>query len=382
MSKKKIVSCVNELGFPFKTLDPFLFCVYHKDAYPAGNKKMEAPRRGNGADFNPNAPYRMYHGERIPGFPQHPHRGFETVTATTTGIIDHADSMGYGGRYGQGDLQWMTAGAGIVHGEMFPLVNMDKPNPTRFFQIWLNLPAKDKMVDPAFSMHWAEAIPRIKADDGKSEVVVWAGTYKDRSGLPPPPNSYASQPQNDVGIFFITLQPGGEVTLPAAEGGASTNRVAYFVEGDQLGINGDPYSSHCALTLKADQNATFSNPSSGSVVDVLILQGKPIGEPVVQHGPFVMNTDKEIQQAFTDYRRTQFGGWPWPQDDYVFPRDKGRFSLQKGEYSYPPSSICADGAQEESDKEEGGKFSSQVHYSSSTTNNKEGVLNTDEELSK
>jgi quercetin 2,3-dioxygenase len=129
---------------------------------------MFAPRRGNGQDFNPNQAYRMYHGDRIPGFPQHPHRGFETVTATMgifpiflltfsyppflEGLIDHTDSLGNGGRYGQGDLQWMTAGSGVVHGEMFPLINSDRPNPCRFFQIWLNLPSKSKMVPPDFAM--------------------------------------------------------------------------------------------------------------------------------------------------------------------------------------------------------------------------------------
>ena len=107
-----LITSVERLGFPFRTLDPFLFCVYHKDLYPAGDELMRAPRRGNGADFDPSAPYRMYHGDRIPGFPQHPHRGFETVTATLEGIVDHTDSMGSAGRYGHGDLQWMTAGKG------------------------------------------------------------------------------------------------------------------------------------------------------------------------------------------------------------------------------------------------------------------------------
>ena len=101
MSKvHKLITCIDSLSFPFKTPDPFLFCVYHKDSYPAGNDKMEAPRKGNGADFDPNAAYRMYHGERIPGFPQHPHRGFETMTATMEGLIDHTDSQGNAGRYG------------------------------------------------------------------------------------------------------------------------------------------------------------------------------------------------------------------------------------------------------------------------------------------
>jgi len=115
---------------------------------------MQAPKRGNGADFDPKAPYRMYHGDRVPGFPQHPHRGFETVSCSITGLVDHTDSCGNAGRYGFGDLQWMTAGKGVVHGEMFPLVNRNSPNTLRFFQIWLNLPAKSKMVNPDFVMVW------------------------------------------------------------------------------------------------------------------------------------------------------------------------------------------------------------------------------------
>ena len=134
------VRSVNRLGFPFETQDPFLFCVYHDDQYPAGDAKMQAPRRGNGADFDwsqvsvsarrcdslavvaapgPDRlctcqPYRMYHGDRVPGFPQHPHRGFETLTTTLEGRVDHTDSMGNAGRYGDGDLQWMTAGAVLL----------------------------------------------------------------------------------------------------------------------------------------------------------------------------------------------------------------------------------------------------------------------------
>ncbi|RYH21789.1 pirin family protein [archaeon] len=149
---KNVVTNIKPLSFPMETLDPFLFCVYHKDYYPAGDEKMRAPRRGDGADFDSRAPYRMYHGDEIPGFPQHPHRGFETLTATLEGLTDHSDSQGNAGRYGNGDLQWMTAGKGVVHGENFPLINKDKPNTLKLFQIWLNLPRKSKMVDPAFVM--------------------------------------------------------------------------------------------------------------------------------------------------------------------------------------------------------------------------------------
>jgi redox-sensitive bicupin YhaK (pirin superfamily) len=153
MSKvNNVIKVVESMSSPMKTLDPFLFAVHHVDYYPAGDSKMRAPRHGNGADFNPSSPYRMYHGDQIPGFPHHPHRGFETLTATLAGLIDHADSMGNAGRYGEGDLQWMTAGKGVVHGEMFPLINQDKPNTLKLFQIWLNLPKASKMVEPSFVM--------------------------------------------------------------------------------------------------------------------------------------------------------------------------------------------------------------------------------------
>jgi quercetin 2,3-dioxygenase len=326
---------------PFDTLDPFLFCVYHNDNYPAGNEKCEAPRRGNGMDFDPNADYRMYHGTKVPGFPSHPHRGFETLTATIDGIIDHADSLQNGGRYGWGDNQWMTAGKGIVHGEMFPLVNNDKPNPLRFFQIWLNLPSKDKMADPCYVMHWAEDIPKYTSPDELAKMTIFAGQFNDNDGkklvsLQPPPNSWAMKPENEVGVYHITLQPGGTLTLPAAISGSKINRRAFFIEGTSLLINDEKGRAKNAITLDASIDARLKNDGA-TVTEVLVLQGNPIGEPVAQHGPFVMNTQQEIQEAFSDYRRTQFGGWPWPDDDQIFPRTTGRFSKQNNIEELPPS---------------------------------------------
>ena len=143
---------------------------------------MEVPGiHGSGADFNPKKPFRMYHGDVVPGFPQHPHRGFETITATIEGIIDHTDSLKNAGRYGHGDLQWMTAGKGIVHGENFPLIHQDRRNPTRFFQIWLNLPAEKKMVKPDFVMHWAPDVKKV--DEGGMHATIWAGSYNGIQGM-------------------------------------------------------------------------------------------------------------------------------------------------------------------------------------------------------
>ena len=153
---------------PMETQDPFLFAVYHYDKYPVGDHLMQAPGRGNGSDFDSSKPYRYYHGDRIPGFPQHPHRGFETISCIVEGLVDHADSLGAGGRYGNGDVQYMTAGKGIVHNEMFPLVHDDKPNTLKMFQLWLNLPRKKKFVEPGQKMLWAEDIPIIKNDKSKN----------------------------------------------------------------------------------------------------------------------------------------------------------------------------------------------------------------------
>lgn len=260
----------------------------------------------------------------------------QTVTATLEGLIDHTDSCGNAGRYGGGDLQWMTAGRGVVHGEMFPLIHSDKPNTLRLFQIWLNLPKKSKMVEPGFAMHWAEHIPHIVSDDGKSDVTVWAGSLAgfSKRGLPPPPESYGSKEESDLGIFHVKLSPGGSYTMPPASGGAGTTRMAYFVEGRGVVIGNKTFTEHCAVTIHAEYDATFSNPSTDEA-EILILQGRPIGEPVAQSGPFVMNTQAELQQAYMDYRRTQFGGWPWQEDAVVFQRTKGRFALLNGTETVP-----------------------------------------------
>src|SRR3954467_12398993 len=190
-----------QLGFPWQTEDPFLFCVHHDDAYPAGNEelgpKASLAGRNIGQDFEGKDGWRMYHGDVVPGFPQHPHRGFETVTIVRRGFIDHSDSLGATARFGGGDVQWLTAGSGIVHSEMFPLLDAKGPNPLELFQIWLNLPSADKLAEPHFSMLWNDAIPRVTATDEygrNTQVTVIAGHYKNAKAYSPPPHSWASRP--------------------------------------------------------------------------------------------------------------------------------------------------------------------------------------------
>ncbi|MCB0357494.1 MAG: pirin family protein, partial [Bdellovibrionales bacterium] len=126
---KELVKDYFKIDFHWKTKDPFLFCAFHNDQYPKANRflgpKSDIQDRPLGQDFTLKDGFRMYHGKTIPGFPLHPHRGFETITLVRKGFVDHADSLGAAGRYGRGDVQWMTAGCGIQHSEMFPLLQQD-----------------------------------------------------------------------------------------------------------------------------------------------------------------------------------------------------------------------------------------------------------------
>jgi len=318
------------LGFQWPMIDPFLFCAHHDDAYPAGDENLgpDAPLEGRdlGQDFAGTDGWRMYHGLEVPGFPNHPHRGFETVTYVRRGLIDHADSLGAAARFGRGDVQWLTAGRGIVHSEMFPLLDRSAPNPLELFQIWMNLPAEDKMVDPYFTMLWSDDIPVLAARDDQgrtTEVTIIAGELAGLRPPPAPPNSWASRPAADVAIWHVRLDPGANWQLPPA-GSAETARTLYVFGGDELAIGDGAIGTDTGAIL--DPEATVDLRAGGTEVDALLLQGKPIGQPVAQYGPFVMNTRAEIEQAFTDYQRTQFGGWPWDSDHPVHGRDQGRFA--------------------------------------------------------
>jgi len=315
---------------PWVTADPFLFCVHHDDQYPAGNDHQgpDAPLDGRnlGQDFEGKDGWRMYHGERVPGFPGHPHRGFETVTLVRNGLIDHSDSLGATARFGHGDVQWLTAGTGIMHAEMFPLVKQGEPNPTELFQIWLNLPAEDKHAPPHFAMLWSQDIPRVTFTDAAGRhttVTVAAGELEGRRAPPPPPRSWASRPDTDVAIWTVRLEPGATWTLPPAKN-PRAQRTLYFFEGDALKVADHAFREHQILAVSSDVALRLEAP--GGAVEVLMLQGLPIGQPVMQYGPFVMNTREEIQQAVSDYQRTRFGGWPFDQDDPVHAREEGRFA--------------------------------------------------------
>ena len=342
MSDSAIVQ-IEKLGFPWQTLDPFLFCVHHDDAYPKGNGQFgpaaSLAGRSIGQDFGGKDGWSMYHGQAVPGFPSHPHRGFETVTIVRKGLTDHSDSLGAAARFGGGDVQWLTAGKGIVHSEMFPLLDTDQPNPLELFQIWLNLPARSKMAEPHFTMFWAEDIPHrfyAGADGATTEVACIAGRLDGARtpaaggaadvavALAPPPDSWASQAEADVAIWTLRMEPGARWTLPPAVNPAALRKL-YFFEGASATVAGRAIGERVAIELRATSAVEIVN-TGADVAEFLMLQGRPIGEPVAQYGPFVMNTEAELKQAFADYRRTEFGGWPWPDHAPVHGPERVRFA--------------------------------------------------------
>ena len=317
------------LGFPWPVIDPFVVLVHHHDLYPPGNGALgPATNVGNLGDDRSTMGrgWHKYYGTDVPGFPAHPHRGFETVTYVRQGVVDHSDSFGATARYGHGDVQWLTAGRGIQHAEMFPLIETDGANTLELFQIWLNLPSQDKMTEPHFKMLWAEEIPHLvetDSDGNTAELTVIAGSLPGADAPAPPPASWGARQSADLAIWLVQLDPHAHFTLPAASD-SKAQRMLYVFEADTLTIADVEVANDTAVLLRSDEPAPLV--AGPGAVTALMLQAVPIDEPVVAHGPFVMNTSDEITAAFAEYRSSQFGGWPWPDAAPNHGSEAGRFA--------------------------------------------------------
>jgi quercetin 2,3-dioxygenase len=206
---------------------------------------------------------------------------------------------------------------------MFPLISQTTDNPLELFQVWLNLPKKDKMVEPHFKMLWREDIPNLKFDNDKVLVELISGSWGENQAVLPPPDSWAFPKENEVLIVNIKMEPHSTITLPKSS--VEVNRSLFFYEGDELTINEQSFESYSGFFL--DPSMETKLKSHDKPTSLFLLQGKPIDEQVMQYGPFVMNTKEEIKQAFDDYHETQFGGWPWERYDQVHAREKSRFAL-------------------------------------------------------
>lgn len=323
------IKTIKPLRLPWETQDPFIFCSYHYDDYPGGNADLgpnaSLEGRSLGQDFASKDGWNMYHGLNVPGFPAHPHCGFETVSIVTKGMVDHSDSLGGKGRFGNGDVQWLTAGRGVQHAEMFPLLNKDK-NPFEIFQLWMNLPQKSKKVKPYYQMLWSEDIPKIveKDENGNiTEINLIAGHLNGENALSPNPDSWASDPSNNVQIWSIKMNPNAKFTIGSIN--ENVTRTLYYYEGNgTLSIGETKVSSKHLIHLISEEEVKIQNSSEVSAL--FFLQGKPINEPLVQHGPFVANSQQDIQEAIQDYRLTNFGGWPYKSSAPVHDPKLGRFA--------------------------------------------------------
>jgi redox-sensitive bicupin YhaK (pirin superfamily) len=250
------------------------------------------------------------------------------------GMVDHFDSLKGSARYGNGDVQWLSAGSGIMHSEMFPLLNHDKPNPLELIQLWINLPAAKKRTPPTFTVGWVEeqAVKTFVNDSGggKAMLRIIGGSFCGLVGMTTPHNSYANNPRNEVVIATMTLEPGSTITLPPASSNA-VNRVMYFFKGSSLSIkpSAEKETSPISLSepmmmvkLVANVQVEVSCEEDASIAEVLLLQGRPIGEPVFQSGPYVASSRAELLDVLM---ATHHDTWPWPRLDPVHPRSERRF---------------------------------------------------------
>jgi redox-sensitive bicupin YhaK (pirin superfamily) len=258
-------------------------------------------------------PVRWAPGEGI-GAPDHPHRGFETVTYLLSGGFQHKDSAGHAGKLTPGDVQWMTAGSGVVHSELPSDEFMRDGGVMHGFQIWVNLPVRDKMMKPRYQEIPAARIPEAASADGKVKVRVIAGESLGKKAV--------IETRTPIMYLHFTIQPGGEIVQPVP---ADHTAIAYVIDGvlragpdgrlvkeGQMARFGDRNEPRAAV-----QGCTDSGFGSGSAVrlaagkdapaNFLLLTGVPLNEPVARYGPFVMNTRAEIEQAFEDYKAGRLG---------------------------------------------------------------------------
>lgn len=305
--------------------DPWVARMHHVDHYPAGNGEQgvrEEDKKGHtpGKDLDTDLPWRMYYGKNVPGFPVHGHRGFETVTIVLDGVIDHHDSGGDHGRYAAGDVQWMTAGEGIRHTEMFPLVHDDKENRTELFQLWLSLPSWNKLVPCDYKMLWREEIPVVEEENARVKVII--GTWNGTKGLTATEPSWASDEKSRLRILLIDVEADASITIDGVS--ETLNRNLYFFEGEQVNVDGETLSGKRSLKLKGD--ADFVIQGAGTLARLLLLEAEPIGEPIINDGPMIMNTMDEVLQGYRDYWETHYGEWEWDTKDPVHEKETPRMS--------------------------------------------------------
>ena len=233
------------------------------------------------------------------GAPDHPHRGFETVTYVLAGEMEHKDSQGHAGKLSAGDVQWMTAGAGVVHSEMPSAKFQRAGGRLHGFQLWVNLPQQHKLMQPRYQELRAANIPTARTEDGRVMVRVLAGEALGARAV--------IETVTPIIYLHFTIQPGGRVVQPVPQ---NYNAFAYVIDGaGAFGVDGERGTDGQMVLFASDgDEVTIANPADADVpLEVLLIAGVPLNEPVARYGPFVMNTEAEIYQAIEDFRSGRMG---------------------------------------------------------------------------
>ncbi|MBB2149036.1 pirin family protein [Pedobacter gandavensis] len=242
-------------------------------------------------DFNPE--YDFGPSSHVRGVGVHPHKGFETVTIAYKGTVAHHDSTGSHGVINSGDVQWMTAGNGILHKEYHEEAFSKKGGPFEMVQLWVNLPKKDKSVAPHYQELTAAGMGKIELPDAAGVVNVIAGSFNGISG---PAKTYSQ-----VNLFDIKLNEGGTVSTSVS----ATHNTALLVVNGSVEVNGERVGEHNFVLFANEGEEIHLKANQNSVI--LLMSGEPLNEPIVSYGPFVMNTDEEISQAIVDFNMGKFG---------------------------------------------------------------------------
>ena len=329
------------LALHWDTEDPFVFVSHHTDDYPKGNAQQAPPLqeiggRNLGRDYTKRFGFRMYHGKVVPGFPMHAHWGYETVTIPELGFIDHFDSLGCQGRFGFGDVQWVSAGSMYLHDEMYPLAFDDRPNPNNITQIMINLPLKDKGSVPEVRTMWSELIPVVNGRDENGReysVKVIAGSFGEAEALSPNGISWAADRDHHVRILLIKMSPHSSITIDAVS--TTINRNLYFVYGSKVAIGGKEYEYSQRLKLEGNKDIVITN---GDIEGTYwLLEGEPIGEKMRSFGPVILENDKAVRDAMNYIRNNEFKEWPWDLIDKFHPKGTERFiRFADGREERPP----------------------------------------------
>lgn len=305
--------------------DPWVGKFHHVDLFPAGDedqlvKPEDLEGHTPGKDLDENLPWRLYYGTRVPGFPVHSHRGFETVSIVLDGWIDHFDSKGEHGRYAAGDVQWMTAGDGIRHTEMFPLVEESETNRMELFQLWLSLPSWNKRVPCDYKMLWREDIPVVEKDGATLTVI--QGKFAGVEGPKATEASWASDPKSKMRIILIKLMPGASVEIDGVSD--TLNRNLYLYEGPVALIDGDRVEGK--RSLKLEGGSSFKIEALEDEIHLLLLEAEPMNEPIINDGPMIVNTMDEVLEGYRDYWDNQYGTWKWDANDPLHDKGTGRIT--------------------------------------------------------